>query len=200
MSEQQRSPHQLPEIPSSTPLKIAEFIDASGRTSVSEFMSDMEDVMTKPLLGEKGHAQSLFRRFNNESQRLSRGYRALTIKVFPSPPSRFDKEVLRALEGNAIVFNDELAGYNIELRHLEGRGVVAFNIMDDQESGDKGAYAGIIMLRDGSSMGVASLIDQGEVVGYRFRTTVPAEVVLSSVAKMLLDSEGLEESIEDQPS
>lgn len=190
----------IPEIPSNTPAKIAEFIAASQRTGLAEEVVDMEHVLAKPLLGEKGHAQRLFDRFVDEAISLSRGYRRLSIKVFPLPPSIFDREVLRSMEGDALIFDDELAGYNLELLHSEGRGVVAFNLIDDQESGGRGASAGLIMQRDGNLRGYAALMDQEKLVPYDLEPTEAAQVVLSSIAKLLSGSEGLEEPIEELPA
>lgn len=197
----ERSPlEQLIEIPASTPAKIAEFIEATYQDQVASIIPDTEHVVAKPLLGEHGHAQTLFNRFSDEAKRLSHGYSAVTIKVFPSPPSFFDRQILKEIEGNAIVFDDELGGFNIEIRHTEGRGVVAFYLLDDQESEDRGAAAGIIMMRSGMPMAFASFIEQGKLISHRLKATEASQIVLSSIAKILSNGEGLEETLEDLPA
>lgn len=187
----------LPEIPPVVPDEIAEFLRSATISDEVDMVPEVANILSKPLLDENSYAQCLFNRFRDESHPLSRGYSALTIKVFPLPTSQLDKAVLGEFEGDALIFNDQYAGYNIELRHLVGRGVVAFGLIDDQESGNNGAWASVIMQKDGSFKAHVSFLDQGQIRGYRFRATRMSQIVLSSIAKDLIASQGLEETIED---
>jgi hypothetical protein len=113
----------IEDIPESTPTIVADFIRAAQEYGEpdNEELNGM-----KPILGREGYGQMLFERFKNERQKWHLGYESLHIKVVPKPETLYDYNFWKTVEGDALLFNDALAGLEIELRNRPGYGIASF--------------------------------------------------------------------------
>lgn len=197
-------PRVFPEIPSGAESSIIrDVIEASSQEVVP---SEGEwEMLRRPLLGKDGYGEDLFRKFEKEAIDFSYGLKTVAIKVFPlSDMHKNDYRVgLQSQEGNAIAFNDVLAGIEINLLYHERRGVLTFILTDRAGEGegcneeqaqrpDTFTSSSLrLMFKDPSTRiigGSASLYSQGETFNYGFVPTSAAQLILLSIVDSILKS------------
>ncbi|MEK7561520.1 MAG: hypothetical protein AAB541_01525 [Patescibacteria group bacterium] len=179
-------PEDFPEIPQIESSIVRDFLLASEQEIVPK--EDEWDLLRYPLVGKSGFGESLFKKFERDATDHTHGYMLLIIKTFPSAlgPLRF-RTSLQSHEGNALIFNDSLAGVDVQLLHHEERGVVSFTLVDNN---DPGSYARI-MYADRSYRtikGTAGFTVDGQAHECDFIPTSSAQLVLLNIARLLSES------------
>lgn len=198
-------PESFPEIPSGAESSVVkDVIEASFQEVVP---TDPEwEMLRQSLLGKNGYGESLFRAFEEEAIDYSYGLKTVAIKVFPATDLQdtAPRVSLQSHEGDAIAFNDDLAGVEINLLHHEGRGVLTFMLTD--RTGEAEGINGELAVRpdihtssslrlmykkdpaDRKIIGSASMYSEGEMHTYNFVPTSSSQLILLNIAKAILQS------------
>lgn len=200
----EKLPGSFPEIPSGANSSVIKDVIEASLQEVVPSGAEWE-MLQRPLLGKDGYGEELFRRFERDAIDYSYGLKTVVIKIFPTSDMGKNKSrvSLQAHEGNAIAFNDELAGLEINVLHHEGRGVLTFILTD--RAGEAEGWnnylarqphkftSSSVMLRfkDPSTRvieGQASLYSNGDVFNYKFVPTSSAQLILLNIADSILRS------------
>ena len=164
------------------------------------------ELLRRPLLGKNGYGEELFQTFERDSDDFGYGLKTLTIKVFPetgmkNTPGRVALQSHESRqEESAIVFNNTLAGVEIQLLYHQTRGVLTFTLADRHEDIEGLAKPRAesyvaptvrLMFKDPSEKaitGVVTIYSEGEVREYKFVPTSPAQLILLGIVHAILHS------------
>ena len=198
------NPERLPEFPSDIESSIVRDVILASQHEIVPTAAE-SDLLRYPLLGEGGYGENLYEIFEDSAIDYSYGLRTLKVKVFPrtgwaGPPET--RKALKSHEGGAVIFNDALAGIEIDLLHHEKRGILTFILFDTNvETREFHGAGGETLIGPAPSVrlkfiepserlieGVAHFTDKGEPRDYGFVPTTSSQLELLKIVYALIQS------------